>query len=131
MPYNAPPGSPSYGIRYPIMTALRSVSYRAVAPLPTAPPGRLKDGGKIWAKEGLPSADRNNKATLLLTGPFRTAKSSAKDLIPRALKLQYAKYRRASPARRDVRLLRCEAGAYSYPPRTCGRRRRVPAWILT
>ena len=41
---------------------------------------------KVWeieAKEGLPSADRNNKATLLLTGPFRTAKSSAKDLTPR------------------------------------------------
>ncbi|KAL9572127.1 hypothetical protein ACKAV7_003736 [Fusarium commune] len=27
--------------------------------------------GEIEAKDGLPSADRNNKATLLLTGPFR------------------------------------------------------------
>src|SRR5438477_580614 len=26
--------------------------------------------GEIEAKDGLPSADRNNKATLLLTGPF-------------------------------------------------------------
>ncbi|KAJ4242988.1 hypothetical protein NW762_014845, partial [Fusarium torreyae] len=48
--------------------------------------------GEIEAKDGLPSADRNNKATLLLTGPFRTAKSSAKDLTPLVLKLQYAKY---------------------------------------
>ena len=47
---------------------------------------------KIWeieAKKGWPSADRNNKATLLLTGPFRAAKSSAKDLTPRVIKLQY------------------------------------------
>ena len=42
---------------------------------------------EIEAKKGLPSADRNNKATLLLTGPFRTAKSSAKDLTPRVSKL--------------------------------------------
>ncbi|PTB38465.1 hypothetical protein M441DRAFT_146708, partial [Trichoderma asperellum CBS 433.97] len=48
---------------------------------------------EIEAKNGLPSADRNNKATLLITGPFRTAKSSAKDLIQLMLKLQYAKYR--------------------------------------
>ncbi|KAL9572129.1 hypothetical protein ACKAV7_003733 [Fusarium commune] len=55
--------------------------------------------GEIEAKDGLPSADRNNKATLLLTGPFRTAKSSAKDLTPLVLKLQYAKIpRRASSA---------------------------------
>ncbi|KAI1769728.1 hypothetical protein F4818DRAFT_435407, partial [Hypoxylon cercidicola] len=47
-------------------------------------------------KKGLPSADRNNKATLLLTGPFCTAKSSAKDLIPRVFKLQYAKYLQAA-----------------------------------
>jgi hypothetical protein len=51
---------------------------------------------EIEAKEGLPSADRNNKATLLLTGPFRTAKSSAKDLIPRAFKLQFANYHRTA-----------------------------------
>jgi hypothetical protein len=62
--------------------------------------------GEIEAKDGLPSADRNNKATLLLTGPFRTAKSSAKDLTPLVLKLQYAKYRDALPAPRRSRLLR-------------------------
>jgi hypothetical protein len=49
---------------------------------------------EIEAKKGLPSADRNDKATLLLTGPFRTAKSSAKDLIPHVSKLQYANSRR-------------------------------------
>ena len=62
--------------------------------------------GEIEAKDGLPSADRNNKATLLLTGPFRTAKSSAKDLTPLVLKLQYAKYHDALPAPWTIRLLR-------------------------
>ena len=64
------------------------------------------DIGEIEAKDGLPSADRNNKATLLLTGPFRTAKSSAKDLTPLVLKLQYAKYHDALRAPRKNRLLR-------------------------
>ena len=74
---------------------------------PTRPPEYREPGaGKIEAKDGLPSADRNNKATLLLTGPFRTAKSSAKDLTPLVLKLQYAKYRDALPAPRRNRLLR-------------------------
>jgi hypothetical protein len=41
---------------------------------------------------GLPSADRNNKATLLLTGPYRTIKSYAKDLSPRMVKLQDASW---------------------------------------
>ncbi|SPJ79172.1 uncharacterized protein FTOL_07563 [Fusarium torulosum] len=62
--------------------------------------------GEIEAKDGLPSADRNNKATLLLTGPFRTAKSSAKDLTPLVLKLQYAKYHDALRAPWKNRLLR-------------------------
>lgn len=70
---------------------------------------------------GLVSADRNNKATLLLTGPFRTAKSSAKDLIPRVLKLQYANYHCPLQGQRRNRLLRCEAGAYTYTSTTCGR----------
>ena len=72
---------------------------------PTRPPG---GGciGEIEAKYGLPSADRNNKATLLLTGPFRTAKSSAKDLTPLVLKLQYAKYRGPLRGPRRNRLLR-------------------------
>jgi hypothetical protein len=62
--------------------------------------------GEIEAKDGLPSADRNNKATLLLTGPFRTAKSSAKDLTLLVLKLQYAKYRDTLRVPRNNRLLR-------------------------
>jgi hypothetical protein len=75
-------------------------------PLPYAGPARGPNIGEIEAKDGLPSADRNNKATLLLTGPFRTAKSSAKDLTPLVLKLQCAKYRGALPAPRRNRLLR-------------------------
>ena len=67
---------------------------------------READIGEIEAKDGLPSADRNNKATLLLTGPFRTAKSSAKDLTPLVLKLQYAKYHDALRAPWRNRLLR-------------------------
>jgi hypothetical protein len=38
---------------------------------------------------GLASADRNNKATLPLTAPRCTIKSSAKDLSLRIVKLQY------------------------------------------
>ncbi|KAH8754381.1 hypothetical protein F5883DRAFT_431400, partial [Diaporthe sp. PMI_573] len=83
------------------------------------------------AKDGLPSADRNNKATLLLTGSFRTAKSSAKDLTPHVFKLQYANYQRPLRGRWRNRLLRYEAEAYSYPSTTRGRYRRVLAWILT
>ena len=71
-----------------------------------SPPAGGQNVGEIEAKDGLPSADRNNKATLLLTGPFRTAKSSAKDLTPLVLKLQYAKYRDALRAPRRNRLLR-------------------------
>ncbi|KAF4439601.1 hypothetical protein FACUT_4023 [Fusarium acutatum] len=76
---------------------------------PTTPTSLQKSGepiGEIEAKDGLPSADRNNKATLLLTGPFRTAKSSAKDLTPLVLKLQYAKYHDALRAPWKNRLLR-------------------------
>jgi hypothetical protein len=90
-------------------------------PYSTRPPQRREDTAYVYriprlvvdrpnweieAKDGLPSADRNNKATLLLTGPFRTAKSSAKDLTPLVLKLQYAKYRDALRAPRRNRLLR-------------------------
>ncbi|KAG6019109.1 hypothetical protein E4U19_007600 [Claviceps sp. Clav32 group G5] len=74
---------------------------------PSTPPFSWRPGRwEIEAKDGLPSADRNNKATLLLTGPFRTAKSSAKDLTPLVLKLQYAKYHDALPAPWRDRLLR-------------------------
>src|SRR4029450_2146648 len=85
---------------------------------PTTPTSLQKSGepiGEIEAKDGLPSADRNNKATLLLTGPFRTAKSSAKDLTPLVLKLQYAKYHDALPPPGDTRLLRRQAEASSCP----------------
>jgi hypothetical protein len=77
-------------------------------PIPPTPslPREVRDIGEIEAKDGLPSADRNNKATLLLTGPFRTAKSSAKDLTPLVLKLQYAKYRGPLRGPRRNRLLR-------------------------
>lgn len=71
-------------------------------------------------EKGLPSADRNNKATLLLTGPFRTSKSSAKDSFPRELKLQYAKYHQTLQVRWKNRLLRHEAEAYSCPPKRAG-----------
>ena len=102
---------------------------------PQAPPTRsyrpcCPPGSRNLGEKGLPSADRNNKATLLLTGPFRTAKSSAKDSVPPELKLQYAKYRRALRARRRIRPLRLEAEAYSCPPRRAGYRRFL-AWILT
>ena len=40
--------------------------------------------------DGLASVDRNNKATLLLTGPYSTIKSYAKDSTPRIVKLQDA-----------------------------------------
>lgn len=73
---------------------------------PYSAPSRGAQIGEIEAKDGLPSADRNNKATLLLTGPFRTAKSSAKDLTPLVLKLQYAKYHDALRAPWRNRLLR-------------------------
>ena len=86
---------------------------------------------EIEAKKGWPSADRNNKATLLLTGPFHTTKSSAKDLIPRVMKLQYTEDRRTLRAHRKNRLLGYEAKAYSYTSITCGKCRRVLAWILT
>jgi hypothetical protein len=39
-------------------------------------------------KRGLASADRNNKATLLLTTPYSMTKSYAKGLSPRMVKLQ-------------------------------------------
>lgn len=61
---------------------------------------------EIEAKNGLPSADRNNKATLPLTGPFRTAKSYAKDLTPLVFKLQFAKYHGTLLVPRSNRLLR-------------------------
>ena len=73
---------------------------------PRGPRRRRDRVSRNLGEEGLPSADRNNKATLLLTGPFRATKSSAKDSSPRASKLQSANHRRPLRGRRDVRLLR-------------------------
>ena len=58
---------------------------------------RWKRGNR--ARQSLPSADRNNKATLLLTGLRRTTKSSAKDLSRRWLLLQYVSRRTTILAR--------------------------------
>jgi hypothetical protein len=96
------PDTVSFAFAYPVPRLVRPISQ-------TESPALSAEAGLHWeieAKDGLPSADRNNKATLLLTGPFRTAKSSAKDLTPLVLKLQYAKYRDALPAPRRIRLLR-------------------------
>jgi hypothetical protein len=57
------------------------------------PVNKLKMGDfviKSRLRDGLPSVDRNNKATLLLTGPCSTIKSYAKDSTPRIVKLQDA-----------------------------------------
>lgn len=89
---------------------------RLSSPLPPPPklarclvpsrPAAAEVHEEIEAKKGLPSADRNNKATLLLTGPFRTSKSSAKDLTPLVLKLQFAKYHYSLREQWRNRLLR-------------------------
>ena len=95
------------------MPALRRSPRGAHPPAPPRPAGPC--AGEIEAEDGLPSADRNNKATLLLTGPFRTAKSSAEDLTPLVLRLQYANRRGALPAPRGDRLLGRQAEAYPCP----------------
>ncbi|KIL83635.1 hypothetical protein FAVG1_13142 [Fusarium avenaceum] len=92
---------------YPAPAARRRHIKKPKSPQPLQLPELLREIiGEIEAKDGLPSADRNNKATLLLTGPFRTAKSSAKDLTPLVLKLQYAKYHDTLRAPWKNRLLR-------------------------
>lgn len=48
---------------------------------------RAAEIGEIKAKDGLPSVDHNNKATLLLIGLFYIIKLSIKDLTPLILKL--------------------------------------------
>src|SRR3954468_12398575 len=70
--------------------AHRSLSSRGLA-CQRAPFYRRGRGGfsTNLGSEGLASADRNNKATLLLTAPCPTVKSSARDLFPRMVKLQY------------------------------------------
>jgi hypothetical protein len=61
-------------------------------PLDSPPTGGSGDGGRYSTKlaAGLRSVARNNKATRLLTRPGQATKSSAKDSILRAVKLQYA-----------------------------------------
>ena len=102
-------------------------------PIPPTPslPREVRDIGEIEAKDGLPSADRNNKATLLLTGPFRTAKSSAKDLTPLVLKLQYEKYQNHSSVAVDESPAETLSRSLFLSIYTCGWYHRVLAWILT
>ena len=51
------------------------------------PKGEIKNKSD---NKGLISADRNNKATLLLTIPRCTSKSYTNDLSPRKMTLQFA-----------------------------------------
>lgn len=101
---------------------------RSPLPRPAVP---RRTVGEIEAKDGLPSADRNNKATLLLTGPFRTAKSSAKDLTPLVLKLQYAKYRGHTSVTEEESPAKTLSRSLFLSICTCGWYHRVLAWILT
>jgi|SRR5258705_1205847 hypothetical protein len=73
-------------------------------------------GGSISSNKsrhqyGLVSADRNNKATLPLTTPRCTIKSSAKDLSLRIVKLQYTR----EENRFFHPLTRCESDAIQGP----------------
>ena len=94
---------------------------------------RFRNGTNLGIN-GLVSADRNNKATLLLTTPRCTIKSSAKDLSLRIVKLQYTSNTDGffhprcntdlmrSTTQRPIRIrLRCRRG----------RNHRFLAWILT
>ena len=108
-----------------------SLSLSLQRPTPNASPSRGTCIGEIEAKDGLPSADRNNKATLLLTGPFRTAKSSAKDLTPLVLKLQYAKYHNHSSVAVEESPAETLSRSLFLSICTCGWYHRVLAWILT
>jgi hypothetical protein len=61
---------------------------------PNDPPkADRSSGGTNLAGAGLRSAARNNKATRLLIRPDQATKSSAKDLSPHTVKLQYASWR--------------------------------------
>jgi hypothetical protein len=81
----------------------------------------------------LASADRNNKATLLLTALPRTIKSSAKDLSQRKVKLQYV-----SVANRSFhQKARCQPDTIRgqrpilIQLQCAGKHHRFLAWILT
>ena len=68
-------------------------------------------GGTNLGINGLVSADRNNKATLPLTTPRCTIKSSAKDLSLRTVKLQYT----SEISRFFHQLIRCRSDAIQGP----------------
>jgi hypothetical protein len=69
-----------------------TIAHHALNPLPRALVKSPKMGSFDFKtdvkKRGLASADRNNKATLLLTAPYSMIKSYAKGLSPRMVKLQ-------------------------------------------
>lgn len=57
-------------------------------PSPSGPSDSLVIPGEGGGDVGLASIDRNNKATLLFTAPYRTIKSYARVLFLRMVKLQ-------------------------------------------
>ena len=85
-------------------------------------------------RNGLTSADRSNKATLLLTVPPSTFKSSAKDSSPRIFQIAIrGRALEAFPPPGPL-ATRYDTGAelYWYSSKMCeGRHHRVLAWILT
>jgi hypothetical protein len=87
---------------------------------------------QIESNSGLGSVDRNNKATLLLTPPFRTIKSYAKDLSPRIVKLQdVSEYYGLSPQHRCQPAKIQGQGPIRIRLRCVGENHRFLAWILT
>ncbi|KAK2675276.1 hypothetical protein RAB80_007461 [Fusarium oxysporum f. sp. vasinfectum] len=86
---------------------------------------------EIEAKDGLPSADRNNKATLLLTGPFRTAKSSAKVSDPARVEITIREIPRRASSAVEESPAKTLSRSLFLSIYTCGWYHRVLAWILT
>jgi len=89
--------------------------------------GEGTDGGEDSQAGSDGSGDTPEDTGALTGGGASAGTVAAKDLIPRVLKLQYAKYHLTLQARWNNRLLRFEAEAYSYPSTTCGRYHRVLA----
>ncbi len=87
---------------------------------------------KARARNGLPSMDRNNKATLPFTGPRAATKSYAKASTPGMVKLQDAGQRLGLPPRRRCRQAKIQGQRpIRIRLRYLGRNHRVLAWILT
>ena len=88
-------GRPPQSLRLP-PRLLRLSAQNEISPLGSTPSACSVQLGRRFLKgtnlgiNGLASADRSNKATLPLTTPRCTIKSSAKDLSLRIVKLQYA-----------------------------------------